>query len=68
MNSLLKNLHVFILIYAAAIIYQSYDENEKNNTTLQEKLPQIQSQIQKERKEKQNLEKYFKDIQKQGSH
>lgn len=63
MNSLLKNLHVFILIYAAAVIYQAYDENEKSNMALQEQLPQIQAQIQKERKEKQNLEKYFKDIQ-----
>jgi Tfp pilus assembly protein PilO len=63
MNSLLKNLHVFILIYAAVVIYQAYDENQKVDANLQEQIPQIQAQIQKERKEKQNLEKYFKDIQ-----
>lgn len=63
MNSILKNLHVFILIYAGFVIYQAYDENEKAAQSLQEKLPQIQAQIQKERKEKQELEHYFKDIQ-----
>ena len=63
MNSIIKNLHLFILIYATAIIFQAYDENSKQNESLQEKLPQIQSQLQKERKEKQNLEGYFKDVQ-----
>lgn len=63
MSSILKNLHLFILIYAAAVIYQAYDENQKANESLQERLPQIQAQIQKERKEKAELEKYFKDIQ-----
>jgi type IV pilus assembly protein PilO len=63
MNAIFKNLHLFILIYAAVMIYQKYDENQKTNLEMQEKQPQIQSQIQKERKEKQNLEKYFKDIQ-----
>ncbi len=63
MNSLLKNIHVFILIYAAVVIYQNYEENQKKDNELKERLPQIQSQIQKERDEKKQLEKYFKDIQ-----
>jgi Tfp pilus assembly protein PilO len=63
MNSLLKNLHIFIIIYAAAIIYQAYDQNQKTDSEMQEKIPQIQAQIQKERNERQKLEKYFKDIQ-----
>jgi Tfp pilus assembly protein PilO len=62
MTGILKRLHLFILIYAGFVIYTEYEKNQKELVELNNRIPTLKRQIKKAEKEKENLERYFKDI------
>jgi Tfp pilus assembly protein PilO len=62
MTGLLKKLHIFFLFYGCFVIYQRFEESDQKVKELYDRVPGLQRQLKKAKRDKKNLERYFTDI------
>lgn len=62
MDSLVKNLHVFIILYACFNLYTIYEEQTVNVEMLQNEVPSLQAQIQQSKNKIAEIETFKENL------